>query len=85
MIYRLNVEFFMLVNQTLLYSLSNNTNNFRFKLCKVLRLFEKKRLKGAHSLLVHFFLFCLEKPIYLRKTVGNNGEIIFVIWVKRTT
>ena len=34
MTYRLNIEFFMLVNQTLLYSVSNNTNNIRFKLCK---------------------------------------------------
>ena len=34
-IYRLNIEFFMLVNQTLLYSVSNNTNNIRFKLCKI--------------------------------------------------
>ena len=30
----LNIEFFMLVNQTLLYSVSNNTNNIRFKWCK---------------------------------------------------
>ena len=34
MIYHLNIEFFMLVNQTLLYSVSNNTNNIRFKLYK---------------------------------------------------
>ena len=32
MIYRLNIEFFMLVNQILLYSVSNNTNNILFKL-----------------------------------------------------
>ena len=34
MIYRLNIELFMLVNQTLLYSVPNNTNNIRFKICK---------------------------------------------------
>ena len=33
-IYRSNIEFFMLVNQTLLYSVANNTNNIRFKLGK---------------------------------------------------
>ena len=31
MIYRLNIVFFMLVNQTSLYLVFNNTNNIRFK------------------------------------------------------
>ena len=34
MIYRVNIEFFTLVDQTLSYSSSNNTNNIRFKLWK---------------------------------------------------
>ena len=40
----------MLINQTLLYSVSNNTNNIRFKLCKSsFNAVWKKRLKGIHS------------------------------------
>ena len=40
----------MLVNQTLLYSVSNNTNRFGLSFAKtVLMLFEKKWLKKAHS------------------------------------
>ena len=48
MIYRLNSEFFMLVNQTLLYSISNNTNNIRFKLCKSsFNALRKKAVEGS--------------------------------------
>ena len=65
-IYSLNIEFFMLVNQILLYSVSNNTNNIRFKLCKngfIAVNAEKKRLKGAHS------------PLR-----ASNRTEIFMIW-----
>ena len=57
----------MLVNQTLLYSISNNTNNIRFKLCKnSFNAVWKKWLKGAHSSLRKkwgyrtFVFFCLQ-------------------------
>ena len=43
----------MLVNQILLYSVSNNTNNIRFKLCKngfIAVNAEKKRLKREPTL-----------------------------------
>ena len=40
----------MLVNQTLLYSVFDNTNNIGLSYANsVLMLFEQKRLKGAHS------------------------------------
>ena len=45
----------MLANQTLLYSVSNNTSNIRFKLCKKsFNAIWKKRLKGAHSPLLWY-------------------------------
>ena len=69
----------MLVNQTLFYSASNNTNNILFKLCEnSFNAVRKKRLKGAHSPL-YFWAICIvteaefEVEIAKMKTVNPIG------------